>query len=1112
MKSHNLVQHLLIAYLLFAATALSAQTLVTSWEAEDYILNGFAGGTGGSEPAIATHVNFSEGKAVRSISQSNLILQNFYVPAEGTYELKIDYSYTGDIAAASGGYITTRLNSQTKTLSALLPTAGATPGAVIQTYSILIYCEAGWNTIKIGQNNPGIAKYCPYIDKCEVWSTASTISKPADDAAALLATLYPVSFTTKNMMYDWDLTNLPCSINIIDGSSSNLSNLLDNNLATTFTSSSDSIKILFDFNDSIVVKHIVMNNLLKLGKFKLEVLDGAIWKVFGMKPGYHLFADGALWIDTQVAADTENYKNYKLTLYKAPGAPQIEVDDVLFIGYYYTKTIVNGGTSYPYMVDDLTSPANGTFIDASHVASTYNTLTGFQTLDNARGSKYPITAKTFKFSYHFNTPTCVKSFLLSNSTTAARDAKAFEIQGSNDNLSWTSLYSITNLYWKGRNYMHGGSINNSTAYTYYRFDYQSNNGDGTYSEISDLLLFSTVNPTISFATPITVNKNFGDAAFTNTLTTNSNGTITYSSNNTSVATVNEMTGEVTIVSPGWAVITATVAANTDYNAVSAMYTLKVSAYFSTKTSGNWNAAETWSCSGDNATWVDATVSPSATNALSVNIQNGHSVTITDNATSSALVINPTAKLTLNSGYTLAITGNLNISSNATSTGTFVDANTANGLSVSGTTTVQQYLAGAVAVTAPSGRFWYISSPVIGATSTVFNALGRNKVWNYTESAHGYTEIVDNGTLLTTGTGYVVRLGADTTVTFTGALYSGDKTISLTRNDGNEKSGYNLVGNPYASFIDYHAATLPGTVMPSIWTRSCTEGGLMKFDTYNSFLNTGTSGSGKTVTQYIAPMQAFWVKVASGNTEGSITLTNAMRSVSDQTESTNKLKAPAVSTQQVLRLQVSNDTNSDEAVIAFNADASDGFDNYDSPKMPNENAAIPEIYTLAETEKVAINGMKNIATIPVGFTTGETNTFRIKATEIENFDADIRIILKDNLLKIEKELTDGAPYTFTSDATTTDSRFSIVFKSASLTTGIESVNCSVNIYKNSNGLITIHSDGAKGTITVCNSLGQKLANASIAGTSTVINNSFTSGVYFVTVTVSGSMITKKVIIN
>ena len=81
---------------------------------------------------------------------------------------------------------------------------------------------------------------------------------------------------------------------------------------------------------------------------------------------------------------------------------------------------------------------------------------------------------------------------------------------------------------------------------------------------------------ISYATT-TVNKTTDDAAFTNTLTKTGDGTVTYSSSNETVATVNATTGEVSIVGAGTATITATVAdsANYTYATKTASYTVKV---------------------------------------------------------------------------------------------------------------------------------------------------------------------------------------------------------------------------------------------------------------------------------------------------------------------------------------------------------------------------------------------------------------------------------------------------------------------------------------------------------------------------------------------------------
>ena len=81
---------------------------------------------------------------------------------------------------------------------------------------------------------------------------------------------------------------------------------------------------------------------------------------------------------------------------------------------------------------------------------------------------------------------------------------------------------------------------------------------------------------ISYAAT-TVNKTYGDAAFTNELAKVGDGTVTYSCSPAGVATVNETTGEVTIVGNGTTTITATVAnsANYTYAVNTASYTLNV---------------------------------------------------------------------------------------------------------------------------------------------------------------------------------------------------------------------------------------------------------------------------------------------------------------------------------------------------------------------------------------------------------------------------------------------------------------------------------------------------------------------------------------------------------
>lgn len=471
-----------------------------------------------------------------------------------------------------------------------------------------------------------------------------------------------------------------------------------------------------------------------------------------------------------------------------------------------------------------------------------------------------------------------------------------------------------------------------------------------------------------------------------------------------------------------------------------------------------------------------------------------------------LNVAPAKALTVNGTFTnnAGNTGFV-LQSDATGTGTFLDNGTANAAVGA---TVQQYL--------PSVRNWYMSSPVTGATTPAGNTY-----YKYVENANnGATwSPISSGSTFDVMTGYIVKPAAATTFAFSGALNTGAQSITGLTSTATAKTGFNLVGNPYPSYVNWMSAAKTN-LSTTIWyrTQNSATTPAYVFDTYNETANTGTNNNGvAAVTGMIPPMQAFWVKVNAGS-PGSLAFDNSMRSHQDV--STNKFRAPAANAaQQVLRLQVFNGTNSDEAIVLFNANAADGYDAYDSQKMTNANNSIPEIYTFVGTDKLVINGLNSITTnslVPLGFSTSAANSFSIKASEVSNFDADTKIVLKDNMLKVEQDITDGTPYSFTSDVASMDNRFSVVFKSKSSTTGIynSTEKETIIVSKNANNQIVVISNTnyQTGVVTVSNTIGQKLHSATITGITTVITKSFNPGVYLVTVDEEEKHVTKKVIIN
>jgi len=505
-----------------------------------------------------------------------------------------------------------------------------------------------------------------------------------------------------------------------------------------------------------------------------------------------------------------------------------------------------------------------------------------------------------------------------------------------------------------------------------------------------------------------------------------------------------------------------------------------------------------------------------------------SLTVNTKLTCASLEIDASSTLTVSAGQQLTVSttltnnGTLNLLSDAADgTATILTPATISG---SGTANVKQFLSG--------GRNWYISSPVTGETaadvlsSSTASIKPSSFVW-YDETKGSTTPWTTTSSTLTVTKGYiavndVATPSTDGVIIFTGTLNNGDYSTAtlnpLTLSSTGVKDGFNLVGNPYPSYVDWNQATKTN-LNATMWYRTKESGGY-KFYTYNG-TSAGYGGDGigvpANVSNLIPPMQAFWVRVVGG--PGSLAFTNTMRS---HLVGTNPLKAPAAknTTQQVLRLEVSNGTNNDETVVYFNPNASDGYDNYDSPKMSNANAAIPEIYTMAGTEQLVINGLNTLIPdeeLALGFTPGQTNTFTIKASEISNFDTGTRIFLKDKLLNTEQELTVGNDYSFTSDATPTANRFTLIFRAAGIATALNtgSNDQSVLVYKNVHNQITVKCSGDinnENSVSVYNAVGQKLQTKQLTSNITVLDDALTSGVYLVTVTKAGKSVTKKVILN
>ncbi len=520
-------------------------------------------------------------------------------------------------------------------------------------------------------------------------------------------------------------------------------------------------------------------------------------------------------------------------------------------------------------------------------------------------------------------------------------------------------------------------------------------------------------------------------------------------------------------------------------------------YFRSKQTGNWSDLTTWESSENGSdNWITATEIP-VSSANTIYIENGHEVFIADPATATSILIKPTAKLTVNDGESLSAT-NLTIQSDATGTGSFV----IDGTTTISSVTVNQYLSAA--------RNWYVSSPVSGAI-----APSGFTYYQHDEAIASWTsQPFDAGNTFVQGKGYIALPNiAGSTLMFSGQLNSENVEIDLS-NSGVTSKGFNLIGNPYLShltwtkeFVDANASLIEPTIYYQTYATNMNSNNQWSFPTYNAYSDEAVPGG---TSGIIPPMQAVWVKAL---TTGKLIFDNKL---TRSHQNSNPLKAPlSGSNNRKLRLMVSDAQSTDELLLYFNNNASNGYDAYDSPKMLNsDTSTVPDIYTMIDNEPIVINGMNSVpAEIPLYFKANASTAvqFGISATEISNFETGTQVYLKNNNTGEKLLISDGTVYTFDAASVGIDPAFSVIIQTPGITTDYESSNSTtLNIYTNAKGQITIFTPLVKESdvLSVYNSVGKCLLSQPMRDTHTVLNENFTSGIYIVKV----NDISKKLIIR
>lgn len=490
-----------------------------------------------------------------------------------------------------------------------------------------------------------------------------------------------------------------------------------------------------------------------------------------------------------------------------------------------------------------------------------------------------------------------------------------------------------------------------------------------------------------------------------------------------------------------------------------------------------------------------------------------------------LIIEPGARVTLGN---LTNNGIIKLNHNSSEFASLVINSYTRGSG--GSEEIQLYLTGGGTQGPPADYKWhYFSSPVSSLSTDLFSALTIDLA-QFVESrpsisltqgwvaydGYVYSTGLTNGptfSSLTPGKGYNFWDDTNNTITFGGLFNTSDAVMSLGYSGLPTMHGFNLLGNPFSSGLNWEDI-IDGVYFPY---PANTSKGL--YFTRNNEQCTYAAGVGVPgdVTGIIPPMQGFFVKTY--NTDNSINLPAAAR-----THENIHPRYKGESIIPLVRLAIFEDAvSNDETVVRFDAEAKSNLDNdFDALKMFLSSTKTT-IHTALGGTDYAINGQpfpESILEIPVVVNVISTGTHKISATQLQGLDS-YSVSVTDKTTGFTADLKTTPVVTFSASPGLLNDRFTIKF--SNISTGNEDLytnNNSFNIYRNFNYIniqtVADEWDGKTGSVKVLDMSGKTVSDlrrTEFSKTSvTQIEAPDANGLYFIEIKSGVNRFVGKVVIK